>query len=162
MKSVQKGFTLIELMIVVAIIAILAAIAIPQYQNYVIRSQVTRAIGEAGDQKVVVEDCLSNGLITIGTTAGTCQPTAAPSDIIGVITPQGSEAVNPSDLKAGFPQVTLNADGTASIQATFGDHASTVLTLTPFTVTWSRVATGGWTCAFTGPSKYSPASCPGT
>ncbi|MDB6090119.1 MAG: type pilus assembly protein PilA [Gammaproteobacteria bacterium] len=67
MKAVQKGFTLIELMIVVAIIGILAAIAIPAYQDYTIRAQITEGLNLAGAAKAAVAEAYANTGVAPGT-----------------------------------------------------------------------------------------------
>ncbi|MFC4528475.1 pilin [Dyella halodurans] len=146
MKNVQKGFTLIELMIVVAIIAILAAIAIPQYQTYVVRSQVSRVMGEAGDMKVVVEDCLNNG--------ATGQITTTPNATV----PSCVLTASSSDLMNGGLPVVNAAAANSTIVATFGNHANAALGTTN-TLTWTRNSSGSWTCTSTAPTKYRPASC---
>ena len=75
MKTMQKGFTLIELMIVIAIIGILAAIALPAYQDYIARSQVTEALSLASGQKAAVSEYYSS--------TNKCPKNTDPSSITG-------------------------------------------------------------------------------
>ena len=154
-RAAQKGFTLIELMIVVAIIGILAAIAIPQYQTYVAKSQEARAVGESGALKTAIEDCTNNGKFTVGlASAGNCDTQATGSSILTGAT-QGDIVIA---ANTGVPQATLANTGVATIVATYGNKASAPLT--GKTITWSRNAGGSWSCASTSDKKYNTASCP--
>ncbi len=152
--KLHRGFTMIELMTVVAIIGVLAAIAIPQYQIYVVKSQVTRAMGEASYVKDIVEQCLSQGKTAIGVGVNQCDPQAVGSNILV----GGSQSTPlPPGFIGGVPLVNMGPPVT--VVAAFGNNAHSSL-LGGQTVVWTSEVFGSWTC--TSPlvaNSYKPIGC---
>lgn len=164
--SHSAGFTLIELMVVIAVIGLIAAIAIPQYQTYVFRSQVQRVIGEAGSLRPAVELCLLNGKTAIGNSANdgrNCDPGATRSNLqatAGNAAPTVAETW--STPGGGVPQVSLSVTDPSTIVATLGNVASLPLQGPPAgTITWQRTLDGSWACkAANIEAKYVSNACP--
>ena len=133
-RSVQKGFTLIELMIVVAIIGILAAVALPAYQDYTVRAKVSEVMLAASSAKTAVAEAAS-------TLSG------MPSVASAGVQSQSSRYVS-----------SVTWDGTNTITALAQGDAN----ITGSTITMVGVYSGGqvtWTCGGTIAQKYRPSSC---
>ena len=139
MKKVQQGFTLIELMIVVAIIGILAAVAIPAYQDYTIRARVTEGIGMAAAAKTAVSEyrLSRTNWPTNNSTAGLATTISSPYVASLTVSTAGAIVVTYSTL---------------------GNTAANSKTII-FAPTFTN-GTVSWTCtAGTMPGKYRPANC---
>jgi type IV pilus assembly protein PilA len=153
MKNVQKGFTLIELMIVVAIIAILAAIAIPQYQNYITKSQFS--------ESQTIADGLKTPIVEYYNQTGSCPTVTTASATTGFLPGVSysgkyvqSATIAPSGTTCA---VTLTFKGTGSVSAPLATHTVAVA---------GDISSGGavaWTCT-TGTIKgrYLPQVCTST
>ena len=156
MRTMQKGFTLIELMIVVAIIGILAAVALPAYQDYTIRAKMSEVILGMSACRTSITEVYQSGPATaplangwgceVGATQATKYVAGISTDVNGVVT--------------------------ATVQNIAGSVNGSVVTLIPYaTSTATAVFTmgssqslWGWVCGGTGttvPTKYLPGSCRG-
>ncbi len=170
MKNVQKGFTLIELMIVVAIIGILAAVALPAYQDYTVRSKVTEGLVLSTSAKAAVaESFQSNDLVGVGAVAADWALTFTPSKFVSGI---GIGAAGEITITFG-PDLTQAAGNTLiltpGIRPVGGGQALALADGLVGSIDWGCASSTtvniadkllvAPTAAATLPSRYAPSEC---
>lgn len=161
-SKIKQGFTLIELMIVIAIIAILAAIAIPAYQSYSVRSKVSEAILSASSLKTTITEYAQNTSPTPSAGALSNVPASITSQSVVATSLVSGSAIS----DAGVIAVTINTASTGGTWTT----PDNVVMLSPAVVTGGGQITLDWTCypssngttpagASDSDRKYYPSSC---
>ena len=160
MRSVQKGFTLIELMIVVAIIGILAAVALPAYQDYTVRAKLSEVILAGSVCRTTIQESADTGITAAKTgndwgCGEVGSANAANSRMVKEITTNaaGVISVEAQNIKA------TDVDGKKVILTPYKDTAYATAMGAADYVTPDNVPVKAWKCTFDGDAKYMPASC---
>jgi type IV pilus assembly protein PilA len=156
-RSMQQGFTLIELMIVVAIIGILAAVALPAYQDYTKRAKMSEVILAASACRTTITEVYQSGSqTTVGANSWGCESLTSPSKYVTSVTTDANGGI--SVVAQAIDSTNIDGNKVTLIPA---DTSGAALTYTGASQTINRWVCGSTALGTTIPAKFLPGSCRG-
>jgi type IV pilus assembly protein PilA len=163
-RSVQQGFTLIELMIVVAIIGILAAVALPAYQDYTKRAKLSEVILAASACRTSITEVFQTNNAASLPAAGLwgCESSTATSKYVGSVATDANGGIIVTVKAGSFGDATIDGMTVSLVPTAAGGAAITGTAPLSQWVCGNRAVLNGGTAVTTVPAKFLPGSCRGT